>query len=64
MMSQNNTNKNYVNLGVRPETKKRLVDNCKKEYLHHHPEMKGIPLSQDFLLGKVIDFYLKGSEFG
>lgn len=63
-MSQNNINKTYVNLGVKPKEKKRLLDNCKKEYLFHHPEMKGIPLSQNFLLGKVIDFYLKDSEFG
>ena len=63
-MSQNNLNKTYVNLGVKPKEKMRLLDNCKKEYLFHHPEMTGIPLSQDFLLGKVIDFYLKDSEFG
>lgn len=39
-------------------TKDLLLDECKQEYLKHHPEMEGVILTQSFLVRKVIDFYL------
>jgi hypothetical protein len=40
------------------ETKDRILNDCKREYLKNHPEMRGIPLSQGFLLDKISRYYL------
>ncbi|MCX6709793.1 MAG: hypothetical protein NTV63_02445 [Candidatus Woesearchaeota archaeon] len=40
--------------------KKRLISDCQKIYLKHHPEMSGIRLTQGFMLKKIIDYYLFG----
>ena len=41
------------------ETKKLLTEDCIEEYLSYHPEMRGINITQGFILRKVIEHYLK-----
>ena len=36
-----------------------LRKECKELFLKHHPEMRGMKLSDSFMLCKVIEFYLK-----
>ena len=62
-MSQQNLNNGYVNLSVSPKNKGLLLDNCKNEFLFHNPKFNGMKLTQDFLLGKIIEHYLKDSDF-
>lgn len=62
-MFQEKEKKNYVNIGVRPKTKELLLDNCIKEFLFHNPQFKGMRISQDFILGKIIEDYLRDGEY-
>ena len=36
----------------------RLRNECKTEFLEHHPEFSSMPLSDNFMLTKIIDWYL------
>lgn len=38
--------------------KDRLKEDVREEYLKHHPEMKDVKLSENFLVTKLIDYYL------
>ena len=51
--------KTYRCLNIRPETKDRFEIEIKEEFLRHHPEFKDFNLSHDFLLNKIIDYYLE-----
>lgn len=39
-------------------TKELIMNDCKESFLKHHPEMKGIHLSENFILYKLAMFYL------
>ena len=41
------------------ETKNMIMTDCVEEFLSHHPELAGMKITQDFILRKIIDFYLK-----
>lgn len=41
------------------ETKKNLMGDCIELFLEYHPEMKGITITQGFILEKVVEFYTK-----
>ncbi len=52
--------KNYTErLTCSKETKKRILKDCVDEYLKWHPEMKGVLITQGFILEKMVDFFLK-----
>lgn len=36
-----------------------LIEQCKEEYLKHHPEMKQIPLSKDKIIFEIASHYLR-----
>ena len=38
--------------------KKLLMEECKIEFLKHHPDFEGMTLTQDFMLTKIIEYYL------
>lgn len=38
--------------------KKRMMNECKELFLAHHPEMKGMKISQSFMFKKLVDYYL------
>lgn len=37
-----------------------LMNECKNLFLKYHPELKGMRITQGFMLKKVIEFYLEG----
>jgi len=37
----------------------KLRNEIKQEFLKHHPEFEGYPLSDNFLLTKIINYYLE-----
>lgn len=41
------------------ETKKLIIEDCKKEFLKHHPEFKGMSISCGFLLKKIGVYYIE-----
>ena len=49
---------NYVRISVSIETKNKFKD-CYTEFLEARPEFKGMFLSEDFILNKIIDYYLE-----
>jgi hypothetical protein len=50
--------KKYIKLSCAKETSDLLLIECKEEFLKNHPEMKGMFLSQNFILLKVTNYYL------
>ena len=36
-----------------------IIKEVKNEFLKYHPEMKGLRLSRNFLIGKMIEHYTK-----
>lgn len=49
----------YEQLKVKSETKKMVIEDCKKELLLHHPELKNMKISQDKLVYELAKFYLR-----
>ena len=52
-------NKCRVKLTISPETKKLLMDNCVKEFFIHHPELKGMNITEEFIERQIIEHYLR-----
>lgn len=52
----------FAMLAVRETTKNYLIDNCVKEYLRCHPEMKRIKITSDKILYEVVKYYLKDND--
>lgn len=50
--------KKHAHLVVHQDTKDILLKDCVEEYLYHHPEMDGVFISHDYILKKVVDYYL------
>ena len=48
----------YVKVAVRKETAEMLED-CKENYLEHHPEMQHVKITKDKILFEVTKFYLR-----
>lgn len=42
------------------KVKEALMRECISVFLSHHPEFEGMNLTQNFMLQKVIEFYLEG----
>ena len=47
-----------VKLTVSESTKKLILDECKEEFLKHHPEIKGMKITENFIVRQIADFYL------
>lgn len=41
------------------ETKKMLLNECVQEFLSHHKDLEGMYITHDFILRKLIEYYLK-----
>ena len=37
----------------------KKLEKCKKLYLEHHPDMKGVEITNAFIISKIIEFYLE-----
>ena len=60
-LAENNgtsNNKCYVKLTVSPETKKMLLS-CIPDFLEHHPEMKGMKITENLIVMQIADHYKK-----
>ena len=53
------SNKCRVKLTVSPETKEKLMNDCVKEFLIHHPELKGMNITEEFIEIQIIEHYLR-----
>jgi len=51
-------NKCYVKLTVTSETK-RMVLSCIPDFLEHHPEVKGMKITENFIVMQIADHYKK-----
>ena len=49
----------YARLSIKPKTKKMLMCECKTEFLRLHPEFSGFKITEDFILRKICEYYLK-----
>lgn len=48
----------YKQVKIRKNTDE-ILDDCVKEYLRHHPEMRNIPISRDKIIYEISIHYLK-----
>ena len=48
----------YDKVCVSSNNKNRLMKECVIEFLKHHSELKGFKFTHDFMMEKVIDYYL------
>lgn len=44
---------------ISQDNQSRLRSECRELFLDHHPEMKGLTITDEFIVTKIIDFYLK-----
>lgn len=49
----------WTNIGVKESIKKMLVDDCKREYIKHHPELEETKITDNKILFEVCKFYLE-----
>ena len=52
----NNKHKCYVKITVSPSTKD-LVMSCISEFLEHHPELKGMKITENFITRQIAEHY-------
>ena len=50
---------NKIHLICSPKVRDCIMIDCKREFLEHHPEFKGMRITQNFMLQKLVDFFLK-----
>lgn len=48
----------YVKVTVSPSTKQLLMS-CIPEFLEHHPELKGMHMTENFITRQIIEHYLR-----
>lgn len=48
-----------VRLTVSKNTKNLIMNECKGEFLKHHPEIKGMKITENFIVRQIAEFYLK-----
>ena len=57
---EESTEKSYsFKLTVSESTKKLIMEECKKEFCLHHPELKGMKITENFIVRQIAEFYLK-----
>jgi polyphosphate kinase 2 (PPK2 family) len=50
--------KKYRALFVDISTRELVRNECKKEFLRHHPEFEGMLITDDFIIKKIAEYYL------
>lgn len=50
---------NMVQIWVRTSDKDRMMDECKEDFIKHHPEFRGASITQNFMFRKLVDYYLE-----
>jgi len=48
-----------VHLTCSKEDKEKILTRCAQLYKKAHPQFEGVPLSQGFLINKIVEYYLK-----
>lgn len=60
MVNKEGSKKGYVErLVCSLETKKLVTTDCVNEFLEHHPDFKGMNITNNFILNKIVEYYLK-----
>ena len=52
-------NKCRVKITVSRESKKLMMNEGIKEFLNHHPEMKGFNITEAFIFRQIVEHYLR-----
>lgn len=55
---------NYCHIAVRKDVRDRLRNECKVVFLKHNPEFKGMKITDNHIMNRIIDYYLWGDEDG
>ncbi len=48
-----------VRLTVSESTKDMVMNECREEFIRHHPELKGMKITENFIIRQIAEFYLK-----
>jgi len=48
----------WTRLSIKEDTKLKLVNECVEDFLKHNPEFESMKITHDFILNKVIRYYL------
>ena len=54
--------KKYTRISCFPETKKKIMEDCKQQFLKSHPEFEGMKITENFILTKLYKYYLNELE--
>ena len=54
-----NEKKYSEKLSCSASTKNLIIEKCVCEFLEHHPELRGIKVTQNMILRQIAEFYLK-----
>lgn len=54
-----NEKKYSSRLTVSQKTKDIICNECKKEFLTHHPEFEGMKLTENFIIRQIAEHYLR-----
>lgn len=49
----------YNVLSVSEDTKKKVIIDCKRIFLEHHPEMKNVKITENLLIAVIADYYIE-----
>ena len=55
--------KSYQNLAVSKETHDLVINECVEEFYRQHPNMRGIPISQDYIILRMARYYLDMPQY-
>jgi len=50
--------KRFKHIVVDEDTYNLIMGDCLNEFLEHHPDFEGMKLTQNFILKKIVDYYL------
>lgn len=54
------TQKGYkFKLTCSKETRNKILIDCKKEFLKHHPELRGYNITQNYILMQIATYYIE-----
>ncbi len=53
-----NERKYSTRLACSESTKKLIMEECAEEFLAHHPELRGINITQNMMLRQIAEYYL------
>ncbi len=56
---QSNEKTYSVKLTVSESTKKLICNECKEEFIKHHPELKGMKITENLIVRQIAEHYIR-----